>query len=182
MGKGCEYSNQLSKNQDGLISIKKGGEPMTLSKLYKMSILVGIFAMFFAVTPAVTMAGGGPEPGGGDLGYVGPPFIGDVTITYNAEDLKINIAGMVRLVGNPKCKMKIDSLGYIGSVTQYAYDNLMPYHLRQRVLERDIDFSFTGCDDEFDSIEECESVGAANLKYDVLTESYTAYVVIMRLQ
>ena len=50
MGKGGEYSNQLSDNQNELIYINKGGEPMTISKLYKMSILLGIFAMFFPTT------------------------------------------------------------------------------------------------------------------------------------
>ena len=160
---------------------------MTLSKLYKMSILVGIFAMFFAVMPAVTMAGGGPEPGAGcdfEGGkYVAPPFIGDVTLTYNAGDQEINIAGEVSQVGKTECEMVIFSLGYIGEVSLSDYENLKASNLRQRCLRKDIgDFSLIGCDLEFTQIEYFESVGAGNLRYDELTESYTAHVVIMGLQ
>jgi len=47
---------------------------MTLSKLHKMGILFGIIAMFFAFTPAVTMAGGSPEPGTG-CGFEGAKYV-----------------------------------------------------------------------------------------------------------
>jgi len=159
---------------------------MTLSKLYKMGILFGIIAMFFAFTPAATMAGGGPEPGAGcafeGAKYVAPPFIGDVTLTHNAVKSEIDILGTVSQAGNPECEMVIDSPGCIGGVSVNDYKNLRASNLRQRCLESEIDFSLTGCDSEFMSILYFESVGAGNLRYDELTESYTAHVVIMGLQ
>ena len=162
---------------------------MTLSKFYKMSILFGIIAMFFAFTPAVTMAGGGPEPGTGcgfeGAKYVAPPFIGDVTLTYNQGEDEIDIAGTVSQVGNTECEMAILSYGYIGGITTDDFANLRASNLRQRCLERDIDFTLNECDLEFNAILFFESVGAGNLRYNDLPSphgSYTARVVIMGLQ
>ena len=156
---------------------------MTLSKLYKMSILFGIFAMFFAFTPAVTIAGGGPEPGDscpGDWKYAAPPYMGDLTVTFN-DTGDVSVSGSLEQIGKSECVAELDGTSY-GAMEFEDFQNLNPGNLRMTCLQNLCDLQGNNC--TFPCLLDAgylEVVGVGNMKW-INFKSFTAKFIIMALE
>jgi hypothetical protein len=156
------------------------------------SIFTLLATLFFI--PSFALAGGaGPEPGTGcdsstRLGYVPPPFIGDVDLYFNEGAAAIGVFSDpedgIPQAGNPDCILIITSPRYFTPATQEGWDNLKPFELRQRCMDADTDFLFVGdCEADIAGVSFVESVGVGQLQ-DVEGEPNhkTARVVVMGLQ
>lgn len=159
---------------------------MTLSKLYKMSILFGVFAMFIAFTPAVTMAGG-PEPGDscpGDWKYAAPPYMGDLTVTievFGDGEQSVVVTGRLEQVGNPECFANLSQVE-LGAMTVVEFQKLKPGNLRMTCLENICDLNGENC--PFPCLNQdqyLEVVGVGNMKW-LSDKSFTAKFIIMPLE
>lgn len=88
-------------------------------RLKKFAFLSVLSAFFLAMTPCVTMAGGGPEPGpddGGRYSYAPPPFSGNVQFELRFTGIPtqyelVMVQGTLEQMGNSDCSIEVDPAG-----------------------------------------------------------------------
>jgi hypothetical protein len=158
---------------------------METIRLFSRFLLLSVFIsilLIFAPSPA--LAGGGPEPGAGcsapvRLGYVPPPFIGDVTLTYVENDAQINANGVILQAGNPDCTLTITANPYRSDITRDEWNNLKPPNLRQQCLDEQFQFTVGEfCETEYSQLTFYESVGAGNIRDDNPDTKIVRFVVM----
>lgn len=144
-------------------------------------LLTVFISTLLIFTPLSALAGGGPEPGagcpgGGILGYVPPPFIGDVTLTFAGNAIHAN--GFISQAGNPACVLTITANNYIAPVLLDEWNNLTPPNLRQRCLEEGQFDVGEFCEAEYSGLVLYESVGAGDIRDDNPDTKIVRFVVM----
>jgi hypothetical protein len=149
---------------------------------------LSVLAALCIFIPSFALAGAGVEPGAGcpappgdRLGYVPPPFIGEVTLTFNPDQGTISANGVITQVGNPECDLTVHANPYIGSVTSEDWDIMKPNDLRARCLE-EVEFTVgVSCEQIFQVLVFYEAVGAGHIQ-PLNSLNKTANFVVMGLE
>ena len=157
---------------------------MKTIKFFSIFMFIATLCVFI---PSFAISGGGIEPGGGcptlvRLKYVPPAFTGDLELYFVGN--AIDATGVLHQVGNPGCTVTITATPFINGVTSTEFQALKPRDVRQRCVVKDnLQFSFNGCDGDYDGIQYVESVGVGNLRDDESNVNHkTARAVAMPLE